>query len=45
MQPLVIGTGDIGTLYGWAMAEAGHEVTHLVRSGVNRAAAPLDVFG
>jgi len=47
MQVLVIGAGIIGFIYGWALAEAGHHVVHLVRSG--RAAAfrdglPLDVF-
>ena len=29
----VVGTRNIGTLYGWALAEAGHTVTHLVRAG------------
>jgi 2-dehydropantoate 2-reductase len=47
MQVLVIGAGIIGSIYGWALAETGHHVVHLVRSG--RAAAfrdglPLDVF-
>jgi 2-dehydropantoate 2-reductase len=28
---LVVGTGVIGTIYRWALAEAGHDVTHLVR--------------
>lgn len=31
---LVVGTGVIGTIYGWALAEAGVDVTHLVRPGV-----------
>jgi 2-dehydropantoate 2-reductase len=44
---LVIGAGIIGTIYGWALAEAGHRVVHLVRPG--RAArlaggVPVDVF-
>jgi ketopantoate reductase len=47
MRVLVIGAGIIGSIYGWALAESGHHVVHLVRSG--RAAAfrdglPLDVF-
>jgi len=47
MRMLVIGAGIIGSIYGWALAESGHRVVHLVRSG--RAAAfrdglPLDVL-
>lgn len=47
MRVLVIGVGIIGTIYGWVLAEGGHHVVHLVRSG--RADAfpdglPLDVF-
>jgi 2-dehydropantoate 2-reductase len=47
MRVLVVGAGIIGSIYGWALAESGHEVVHLVRSG--RAAAlrdgvPLDMF-
>ena len=47
MHVLVVGAGIIGSIYGWALSEAGHHVVHLVRSG--RAAAfcdglPLDVF-
>jgi 2-dehydropantoate 2-reductase len=47
MHVLVVGSGIIGTIYGWALAESGHHVVHLVRSG--RAAAlrdglPLDMF-
>ena len=47
MRVLVIGAGIIGSIYGWALSEAGHHVMHLVRSG--RAAAlrdglPLDMF-
>ena len=47
MRVLVVGAGIIGAIYGWALAESGHHVDHLVRSG--RAAAfrdglPLDVF-
>jgi 2-dehydropantoate 2-reductase len=32
MDILVIGTGIIGTIYGWTLTEAGHNVTHLVRA-------------
>jgi len=37
MRVLMIGAGVIGSIYGWALAESGHHVVHLVRSG--RAAA------
>lgn len=33
MNVLIVGTGVIGTLYGWALYEGGHQVTHLVRKG------------
>jgi 2-dehydropantoate 2-reductase len=33
MKTLIVGAGIIGTTYGWAYAEAGHEVVHLVRPG------------
>jgi 2-dehydropantoate 2-reductase len=33
MKLLIVGAGIIGTIYGWAFAEAGHDVTHLVRPG------------
>ncbi len=33
MKTLIVGAGIIGSIYGWAFAEAGHEVTHLVRPG------------
>jgi 2-dehydropantoate 2-reductase len=33
MKILIVGSGIIGSIYGWAFAEAGHEVTHLVRPG------------
>ncbi len=33
MKILTIGAGIIGTIYGWALSEAGNEVTHLVRRG------------
>jgi|SRR5579864_1723355 len=47
MRVLVVGAGIVGTIYGWALAESGNDVVHLVRSG--RAAALregllLDIF-
>ena len=33
MKTLIVGTGIIGTIYGWALAEAGLDVTHYVRPG------------
>jgi 2-dehydropantoate 2-reductase len=33
MKILIVGAGIIGSIYGWAFAEAGHDVTHLVRPG------------
>jgi 2-dehydropantoate 2-reductase len=33
MKILIIGAGVIGTIYGQALAEAGHQVTHCVRKG------------
>jgi len=47
MRVLVIGTGIIGSIYGWALAESGQEVVHLVRSGraaTLRDGVTLDVF-
>ncbi len=32
MNVLIVGTGVIGTIYGWALKEAGINVTHLVRT-------------
>ena len=32
MKILVVGTGVIGTIYGWALNESGIDVTHLVRT-------------
>ena len=40
MHVLVVGTGIIGSIYGWALADGGHHVVHLVRSG--RASALRD---
>lgn len=33
MKMLVVGLGNIGTVYGWALSEAGADVTHVVRKG------------
>jgi ketopantoate reductase len=33
MKTLNVGAGMIGVTYGWALSEAGHDVTHFVRSG------------
>jgi 2-dehydropantoate 2-reductase len=33
MKTLIVGTGVIGTIYGWALAEAGVDVIHYVRPG------------
>jgi 2-dehydropantoate 2-reductase len=33
MKILVIGAGIVGSIYGWALSEADHEVQHLVRQG------------
>ena len=33
MKVLIVGTGIIGTIYGWALNEARVEITHLVRKG------------
>lgn len=42
MKTLIVGAGIIGTIYGWALTEAGHDVTHFVRPG--RAANYTDGF-
>lgn len=33
MRVLIVGAGIVGAIYGWALAESGHQVVHLVRSG------------
>jgi len=40
MRVLVVGAGIIGSIYGWVLAESGHQVVHLMRSG--RASALRD---
>jgi len=45
-RPRCAGLGAPGTGYGWAFAEAGHEVTHLVgrgRAGQYEAGIPIDL--
>jgi 2-dehydropantoate 2-reductase len=41
MKTLIVGRGIIGTTYGWALAVAGADVTHLVRRGVPIGDVPL----
>ena len=33
MKTLIVGSGVIGVIYGWALSQAGEDVTHLVRQG------------
>jgi 2-dehydropantoate 2-reductase len=33
MKILVVGAGIIGTIFGWALTDEGHDVTHFVRKG------------
>jgi 2-dehydropantoate 2-reductase len=33
MKTLIVGNGVIGTIYGWALSEAGVDVTHFLRPG------------
>jgi len=47
MRVLVIGAGIIGSIYGWALAEGGHHVVHLVRPGraaTLRAGLAIDLY-
>jgi 2-dehydropantoate 2-reductase len=44
---LVVGAGIIGTIYGWALSEGGHQVVHLVRpdkAARFRNGIPMDIF-
>lgn len=41
----MVGTGNVGTAYGWAFSRAGHRVTHLLRKGRTApAAVRLDIL-
>jgi len=33
MKTLIIGLGNIGTIHGWALSQAGADITHVVRKG------------
>jgi len=33
MNTLIVGRGVVGTIYGWALSQAGVEITHVVRKG------------
>jgi len=33
MKVMIVGVGVIGTIYGWALSRAGHDVMHFVRPG------------
>ena len=33
MKILIVGAGIIGSVFGWALADGGHDVTHFVRKG------------
>ncbi len=47
MKILIIGAGIIGSLYGWALSSASHEVQHLVRCGRAeklKRGIPLDIL-
>jgi len=33
MKTLIVGAGVIGTTWGWALSDAGHEFTHFVKPG------------
>lgn len=44
MKTLIVGKGVIGTIYGWALSEAGVDVTHYVRPGKVTAAMEIIEF-
>ncbi len=47
MHVLVTGAGIMGSIYGWALAEGGHDVVHFVRPGratALRAGLALDLL-
>jgi ketopantoate reductase len=33
MKALIIGLGNIGAIHGWALSQAGADITHAVRRG------------
>ncbi len=44
MKVLIIGRGVVGTIYGWALSQAGVDVTHVVREPGLPAAVTLDLL-
>jgi ketopantoate reductase len=47
MNILIVGAGIIGSIYGWALSEAGNPVTHFVRPGKAAALSsgmPIDIL-
>jgi len=44
MRVLIIGRGVVGTIYGWALSQAGIDVTHVVRREEPPAAGTLDLL-
>ena len=44
MNVLIVGTGIIGTIYGWALKRSGAQVTHLVRTGAGTRGFDIDVL-
>ena len=47
MKILIVGAGVIGVTYGWALSEAGHDVTHFVQHGRQndfKGSIPLDII-
>lgn len=44
MKVLIVGRGVVGTIYGWALANAGNDVTHVVRREGFAATDTLDIL-
>lgn len=44
MKVLIVGRGIIGTIYGWALSQAGIDVTHVVRKSTPAPASNLDLL-
>lgn len=44
MRILIVGRGTVGTIYGWALSNAGLDVTHVVRNAALPAIATLDLL-